>query len=108
MKCPGGRISFVLAVTCAVVAGVLCPYSWWLVESPRKGEGGILSEIYGSGGLLLASILALCGVVSGIVSIRKTRKTDGSSGRMGWSVGVLIICSLLFVIALIKFLQHEF
>lgn len=109
MKRSKGRISFILAITCAVLAGSLYPYSIWLIETPRKGEGGILSEIYGSGGLLLASILALCGVVFAIVSARKLDKVDGSLTRSAWcSIGVSILCGLLFLISLAKFLEHEF
>ena len=108
MKCLRGRVCFVLSVTCAVFAVIVCIYSLWLIETPRKGMGGILSEIYGGGGLLVASVFALCGVVLSIVSIRRIGKTGGSFARLGWSIGVLAICSLLFLIALVKYLRHEF
>lgn len=108
MKCLRGRICFVLSVMCAVSAVIICIYSLWLIETPRKGMGGILSEIYGGGGLLVASIFALCGVVLSIISIRRIGKTSGSFARLGWSIGVLVICSLLFLIALVRYLKHEF
>ena len=109
MKCPKGRISFVLSVTCAVLAGVICPYSIWLIETPRKGEGGTLSEIYGSGGLLLTSILAFSGIVFSIISVRRLDKVNGSLARLAWcSIGISVLCGLLFLVSMAKFLEHEF
>ena len=108
MKYLRGRVCFVMSVTCAVLSVMISIYSLWLIETPRKGEGGILSEIYGSGGLLVASVFALCGVVLSIVSIRRIGKTTSSFARLGWSIGVLAICSLLFLIALVRYLKHEF
>jgi len=108
MKCPKGCISFVLSVTCTVIAGAVYPYSIWLIETPRKGEGGILSEIYGSGGLLLASILAFCGIVFSNISLRRLEKLQGSTAHLRrYSIATLILCGLLFLVSMAKFLEHE-
>jgi len=96
--------SFVASVIFTAMSGMLCPLCWLMVESKRKGVGRILSQAYGSGGLLLALILAVLGIVASIVSIRAAKKSASSSNRLKGSIATLVVCCLLCLLSLAKFL----
>ena len=70
------------------------------MEAPRKGIEGILGVFFGSVGLVVTLAFALTGIVLSIIWIRINKATRESSTYMGWSLVVLITCSLLFLIAL--------
>ena len=95
-----GRVYSVLSVTCAVFAFIVCLCSLWLIEAPHKGYmAGVFELAFGSVGLVITLVFALTGIVFSIIWIRRNKATKEAS-YMGWSLVILITCSLLFLIAL--------
>ena len=90
----------VLSVTCAVLAVILCLYSLWLMEVHHEGYmADAFGLFYGSTGLLMTLVFALTGIVLSRTWMRRNKATKESS-HMGWSLVVLVVFILLFLIAL--------
>jgi uncharacterized membrane protein len=95
-----GHVFSVLSVTCAVFAFIVCLFSLWCIEAPHKGYlADVFALAFGSIGLVITLVFALTGTVFSIIWIRRNKATKESS-YMGWSLVVLVTCSLLFLIAL--------
>ena len=96
-----GRLCFIFSILCSVFAMIICLFSLWLMEAPHKGYmADVIGVGVGSVGLVVTLAFALTGIVFSIIWIRRIKGTMQSSTYMGWSLIVLVTCSLLFLIAL--------
>jgi len=100
----------ILYLTCTFISIIVSLLSWWIIESSKGAYMGMIGEFYGSVGMVIASVLAIVGIVSGVICIRRNKKANEiSSSHNSLSMeGVSIatcICSLLIVIATVWMLR---
>ncbi len=101
---PRGRVCFVLSIIFTVFTLLVCICSLWSMEAHHEGYmADAFGLFYGSIGLVITSVVALVGIVFGVIWMHKNKAiNDSSVHHKRWLliVFVLATCSMQVLFAI--------
>lgn len=83
----------ILSVTCAVLSVIVFTLSFWIFEQSKGAYMGMIGEFYASIGLAIGSVLAVGGIVSGVICKRR-KKSANETSHFSLDMKVLTLMTL--------------